>query len=107
MFGNLYESGKDYMKAYFRVNFVADATALADIRFTNEAGKTISAGFRNSYIAKNLGDNWATDVFGTTEYVTGGYPGHAFSGTFYAMYVGGNDYYEQFTILDASHIIKA
>ena len=107
MFGNLYESGKDYSKSYFRVNFVADATALADIRFTNEAGKTISAGFRMNYIAKNLGDNWATDVFGTTEYVTGGYPGHAFSGTIYVMYVGGNDYYEQFTIFETSHIIKA
>lgn len=107
MFGNMYESGKDYSKAYFRVNFVAEATKLAEIRFTNEAGKTISAGFRNSYIAKNLGENWATDVFGTTEYETGGYPGHAFSGTIYAMYVGGNDYYEQFTIFETSHIIKA
>ena len=103
----MYESGQDYSKAYFRVNFVAEATKLSDIRFENEAGKTISAGFRINYIARNLGDGWDADVFGTTEYKTGGYPGHAFSGTIYAMYVGGNDYYEQFTILDASHIIKA
>ena len=95
------------MKSYFRVNFVAGATTLSEIRFKNEAGKEISAGFRNSYIAKNLGDNWASEVFGVTEYAPGGYPGHAFSGTIYAMYVGGNDYYEQFTILDASHIVKA
>lgn len=106
MFGNMFESSKDFAKAYFRVNFVAGATKLSDIRFENEAGKSISAGFRNSYIAKNLGDNWAAEVFGVTEYTTGGYPGHAFTGTIYAMYVGGNDYYEQFTILDASHIIK-
>ena len=107
MFGNMYEADKDFGKAHFRVNFVAGATKLAEIRFKNEADNDIAAGFRNNTIAKNLGEDWCTKVFGVTEYATGGYPGHAFSGTIYAMYIGGNKYYESFTIFELDHIIKA
>lgn len=105
MYGNMYESGKDYSKAYYRVSFNKDASTLDEIRVDNGEGKLVSVGFRVNYIAKNLGDNWPTNWFGQTEYVAGGYPGHVFSGEVYAVYVGGNGYYVQFTILEAEHII--
>lgn len=105
MYGNMYESSKDFSKAYYRVSFNKDATALNDIRIKNEQDTNISVGFRVNYIERNLGENWTAKWFGQTEYVSGGYPGHVYSGTVYALYVGGNGYYVQFTILEESHII--
>lgn len=105
MYGNMYESKKDYSKAYYRVSFNKDATELDDIRIKNEQDTNISVGFRVNYIARNLGDGWTAKWFGQTEYVSGGYPGHVFSGSVYALYVGGNGYYVQFTILEESHIM--
>lgn len=104
MYGNMYESKKDYSKAYYRVSFNKDATELDDIKIKNEQGTYISIGFRVNYIAKNLGDGWTEKWFGQTEYESGGYPGHVFSGSVYALYVGGNGYYAQFTILEDFHI---
>lgn len=108
IFVNMYKSSSDnFSKVYFRLHMNPDCKELADLRYQNEAGTSISAGFRNNYIAKNLGDDWADKAFGITEYKASLYPGVEFNGTIYAMYVGGNGYYQQFTIFESSHIIKA
>ena len=92
---------------YFRFHLNAEATGLSKIKVNNESGTAVSAALRNSYVSGNIGSEWTNDVFGVTEAVSGTYPGIKFSGTIYMLFAGGNKYYAQFTILDASHIVKA
>ena len=77
------------------------------MKVANETGTQVTAALRNSYVSKNIGAEWTNTVFGVSDVVSGTYPGIKFSGSIYVLFVGGNKYYAQFTILDASHIVKA
>ena len=91
---------------YFRFHFNAEATVLNGLKVKYETGTNVSAALRNSYVSKNIGVDWTNTVFGVTDVVSGTYPGIKFSGSIYVVFTGGNKYYAQFTILDASHIVK-
>ena len=107
--GDIYANayGDEFASMYFRFHFNAEATGLNGIKVKNETGTTVSAALRNSYVSKNIGVDWTNTVFGVTDVVSGTYPGIKFSGSIYVVFTGGNKYYAQFTILDASHIVKA
>ncbi len=73
----------------------------------NRAARDFSPVFRNNNTFVNTGKTFSELLFGITEVQpTGSYTDPLkFDGVVYAMFVGGNDYYAQFVIIDEAAVI--
>lgn len=84
---------------FSRLHMNSAATAVSGIK--PDGSKTAS--LRDNVMDVNLGENWA-DLFFDEMPATGKFPGYKAKGKLIALYTGGNNYYYQLNVLDASWV---
>lgn len=82
-----------------RIHLNENATGVSGIR--PDGTRTVS--LRDNVMAANLGPDWSSLFFDQIP-DSGNYPGTKLKGKLIALYTGGNNYYFQLTVLDASWV---